>query len=161
MTDFIALHGIAFKRERAASRRLARAYQLTADQALLRTLQASAGPAGLDALVAARLAAQAAEVAARQSRQLERDARQARPAPAVPAEAWQAWFDGSARPNPGRCAIGALLRGPGGAAFEIAEPAGRLPVQLVDDLLDVAADQRGEQRREARVAPHAIKHRLV
>ncbi|TFW31863.1 ribonuclease HI family protein [Massilia horti] len=38
--------------------------------------------------------------------------------------AWHAWFDGSARPNPGRCAIGALLKGPQGELVEIALPAG-------------------------------------
>jgi ribonuclease HI len=38
--------------------------------------------------------------------------------------AWSAWFDGSARPNPGRCAIGALLTGPAGEMVEISRPAG-------------------------------------
>jgi len=38
--------------------------------------------------------------------------------------AWRAWFDGSARPNPGRCGIGALLKGPGGEQLEISRPAG-------------------------------------
>jgi ribonuclease HI len=37
---------------------------------------------------------------------------------------WRAWFDGSARPNPGRCAIGALLTGPDGQLVEISRPAG-------------------------------------
>lgn len=41
-----------------------------------------------------------------------------------PATPWRAWFDGSARPNPGRCAIGALLKGPGGELVEISQPAG-------------------------------------
>jgi ribonuclease HI len=40
------------------------------------------------------------------------------------APAWAAWFDGSARPNPGRLGIGALLRGPSGVACSIARPAG-------------------------------------
>ncbi|WP_449406011.1 ribonuclease HI family protein [Massilia phosphatilytica] len=42
----------------------------------------------------------------------------ARPAPGA------GWFDGSAKPNPGRCGIGARLDGPGGIRIEIARPAG-------------------------------------
>ncbi|PWF43414.1 ribonuclease HI family protein, partial [Massilia glaciei] len=38
--------------------------------------------------------------------------------------AWRGWFDGSAHPNPGRCGIGALLRGPDGEQIEIARSAG-------------------------------------
>ena len=37
---------------------------------------------------------------------------------------WRAWFDGSARPNPGRCAIGVLLSGPAGESVEISRLAG-------------------------------------
>src|SRR5260221_8362057 len=44
---------------------------------------------------------------------------------------------------------------------EVAERAGRLPVDLVDDLLEVAADQRLEQLGEAGVEPDAIEYRLV
>jgi ribonuclease HI len=132
-----SLDAIAYKAERAASRRLARAQGLSDAQALRRTLQLSAGQAGLAALVAQRLAlrdAEAARAAARAalraSTKARRDARhdgshdadqgggQARP------HAWRAWFDGSARPNPGRCAIGVLLRGPDGAAIELAQAAG-------------------------------------
>jgi ribonuclease HI len=41
-----------------------------------------------------------------------------------PATAWRAWFDGSARPNPGRCTIGCLLKGPDGEVVEISRAAG-------------------------------------
>ena len=41
-----------------------------------------------------------------------------------PPAAWRAWFDGSAHPNPGRCGIGGLLQGPGGASIEISQAAG-------------------------------------
>ena len=44
---------------------------------------------------------------------------------------------------------------------EVADRARRLPVDLVDDLLEVAPDQRLEQRREARIEPHRVEHRLV
>jgi ribonuclease HI len=37
---------------------------------------------------------------------------------------WKAWFDGAADPNPGPAGIGALLRGPKGEKFEIAEAIG-------------------------------------
>ena len=44
---------------------------------------------------------------------------------------------------------------------EIAERARRLPVALIDDLLEVAADQRIEQLREARVETYRVEHRLM
>ena len=126
MNEPIDLQTIAYKAERAASRRLARSHGLSDAQALRRTLELRAGRAGLAALVAERLALRAAEsaragarVQAQASARAARDARQAgRPS------AWQAWFDGSARPNPGRCAIGVLLRGPVGAGLELSLPAG-------------------------------------
>ena len=40
---------------------------------------------------------------------------------------------------------------------EIAEGAGSLPVNLVDDLLDVAANQRLEQLGKARIEPDLIQ----
>jgi ribonuclease HI len=126
MNELIDLQTIAYKGERAASRRLARAQGLSDEQALRRTLELSAGQAGLSALVAERLALRDAESAraaaraqVRAAARAERDARHAgRPS------AWRAWFDGSARPNPGRCAIGVLLRGPDGAGVELSQPAG-------------------------------------
>lgn len=42
----------------------------------------------------------------------------------APPGTWRAWFDGSARPNPGRCTIGAVLTGPSGQAHEISQAAG-------------------------------------
>jgi ribonuclease HI len=44
--------------------------------------------------------------------------------PLAAPDTWQAWFDGSARPNPGACAIGALLRSPAGKTIEITRTAG-------------------------------------
>src|SRR5438094_2334336 len=82
MNDPIDLQTIAYKGERAASRRLARTHGLSDEQALRRTLELSAGKAGLDALVATRLALRDAESAraaarsqARASAKAERDAR--------------------------------------------------------------------------------------
>jgi ribonuclease HI len=122
----IDLERIAYKAERAASRRLAQSAGLSAGEALRLTLERVAGTGGLAALVARRaamLAAQAEREAARCARQAAAAARRADPDDARPT-AWRAWFDGSARPNPGRCGIGALLEGPDGIKVELAEPAG-------------------------------------
>lgn len=166
MDDTIDLQHLAFKSERAASRRLARTQGLSEEQALRRTLELNAGQAGLAALVASRTALRdgeeqraAARDAARDAvraagaarREAARRARHGEPpdatdaatglpaaasedgaaairpptgAHAAGATAWRAWFDGSARPNPGRCAIGAVLLGQGGARVELAQDAG-------------------------------------
>jgi ribonuclease HI len=42
----------------------------------------------------------------------------------APPGTWRAWFDGSARPNPGRCTIGAVLSAPTGQTREISLAAG-------------------------------------
>jgi ribonuclease HI len=122
MNDFPDLERIAYKAERAASLRLARAEGLTADEALRRTLALAAGAKGLAALVEARtamLAAQAARDAARAFANAAAHARHdSQPS------AWRGWFDGSAKPNPGRCGIGVRLDGPGGIQVELARPAG-------------------------------------
>jgi ribonuclease HI len=122
MNDFPDLDRIAYKAERAASRRLAQAQGLPAGQALRLTLERVAGAAGLAALVAvrtSRLEAQAARDAARASAKAAASARRdARPT------AWRGWFDGSAKPNPGRCGIGVRIEGPGGLCVELAQPAG-------------------------------------
>jgi ribonuclease HI len=122
MNEFPDLDRIAFKAERAASRRLALAEGLSADQALRRTLELAAGAAGLAALVEVRtgmLAAQAARDAARASAKAAATSRRdAQPT------AWRGWFDGSAKPNPGRCGIGVRIEGPDGRVIELAQPAG-------------------------------------
>jgi len=120
------LERIAYKAERAASRRLAQSAGLSADEALRRTLEQVAGTGGLAALVALRtgmLAAQAEREAVRAAEKAAAAARRAARYDSQPT-AWRAWFDGSARPNPGRCGIGALLEGPDGVRVELAHPAG-------------------------------------
>src|SRR5438067_13756699 len=100
MHDFPDLDRIAYKAERAASRRLALAEGLSTDAALRRTLELAAGAAGLAALVELRsgmLAAQAPRDAARASAK----AAASSPRDAHPT-AQHAWFDGSAKPNPRR-----------------------------------------------------------
>jgi ribonuclease HI len=125
MNELVPLYQIAYKSERAESRRRAAADGLTDEQALRRTLERKAGKAGLAALVAARTADQAAEASRSAAREAIRAAareRQARRHDGAPST-WRAWFDGSARPNPGRCGIGARLEGPDGAV-DISQAAG-------------------------------------
>jgi ribonuclease HI len=125
MIELSLLQQIAYKGERTASRRLAAAQGLSDEQALRRTLELKAGQAGLAALVEARTADQQAEASRSAAREVLREQarqRQARRHEGA-ASTWRAWFDGSARPNPGRCGIGARLEGPGGAV-EISQPAG-------------------------------------
>jgi ribonuclease HI len=117
MNEPYNLQQIAYKSERAESRRLATADGLSDEQALRRTLELKAGKAGLAALVEARTAdqvAQASRNAAREAVRASARERQARRHDDAPST-WRAWFDGSARPNPGRCGIGARLEGPDGA----------------------------------------------
>lgn len=115
------LASLAFKTERAASRRLM-ASGLSEHEALHQTLTKSAGRQGLAALLAQRAALQ-------QHAQARADARTAaqvlrRKPPASTTTPWRGWFDGSAHPNPGRCGIGALLLGPAGQRIEVAQAAG-------------------------------------
>jgi len=122
MDDLASLLALAYKTERAASRRLMDAAKLTEHEALRRTLTHSAGRQGLVALLEQR-AAQQRVVLERAEARLALQARRGAPAE-TRATPWRAWFDGSAHPNPGRCGIGALLLGPGGERIEIAQAAG-------------------------------------
>jgi len=126
MTDLDRLQGAANRTELAASRKLALQQQLPLAEALRITLAASAGAAGLPALLAERAALRESErtraLARRSARAASLALRQARHA-GTPT-AWRAWFDGSARPNPGRCGIGARLLGPDGQLIELSQVAG-------------------------------------
>jgi ribonuclease HI len=125
MDELADLEQLAYKNERAAGRRLARAQGLSEAQALRRVLELAAGQAGLAALVATRTASRRAQDERDAARAFLRDAARARQdRPASAPTAWRAWFDGSARPNPGRCGIGAVLEGPIGARVELALAAG-------------------------------------
>ncbi len=126
MTDLTTLLALSFNAERVSARRLAQRTSIDQEAALRSTLEIAAGSAGLDALLAARIALRdaatarlaartAAKAAALATRKSRHDG---------PPSAWRAWFDGSAHPNPGRCGIGALLLGPHGERIEISRPAG-------------------------------------
>ena len=126
MTELDRLEGAANRTELAASRKLARRDGLPIEAALRATLTDSAGEAGLAALLAVRAALREAEAARVDTRRVAREAalalRRARH-DGAPTQ-WRAWFDGSARPNPGSCGIGARLLGPHGELVELSEPAG-------------------------------------
>ncbi|MGI4718958.1 MAG: ribonuclease HI family protein [Janthinobacterium lividum] len=125
MTDEAALRAAAFKTELAASRRRAERSGVSEAEALEATLLLSAGAAGLDRLLLER-------AAQRLRSEQAQDARRARAAaslsrrlggpPGIPP--WRAWFDGSARPNPGRCTLGAVLEGPDGVRVELSRALG-------------------------------------
>lgn len=122
MPDHATLLAAAFKGELATSRRLAARTGMPEADALHATLTLRAGPAGLEQLLAARAAERLrAEHGAAARRALAEAAlaRRTRGLAPAAAPAWRAWFDGSARPNPGRCGIGAVLEGPGGIRIDI------------------------------------------
>lgn len=123
--DYAALLAAAFKGERVTSRQLAARTGMPEAEALRATLTLRAGAAGLDQLLAARAAERLRSehgAAARRAHAAAALARRSTSPAAAPA--WRAWFDGSARPNPGRCGIGAVLEGPGGLRIELSQGAG-------------------------------------
>ncbi|MGZ8317375.1 MAG: ribonuclease HI family protein [Telluria sp.] len=126
MNDFAELQAASYKTERNAARRLAAAEGIPQELALRRTLEASAGLAGLASLLDARHALRAADAERLKAREHRRSAletsRKARHD--GPPRTWRAWFDGSAHPNPGRCGIGGLLLGPSDVRIEISQAAG-------------------------------------
>lgn len=118
MNDLATLQAAAFKTELAASRRLAARDGMSETDALLRVLTLSAGVAGLDHLLAERSTRR--RHAELQAARRQADAAAARLRSAAPTTAaWRAWFDGSARPNPGRCGLGGVLTGPAGQRIEL------------------------------------------
>ena len=120
------LFDYAYHAERVAARRIARRDALPELQALEALMTAKAGAQGLAALVdtrrqdaAMQSERRAARLAAQAARREEQSARHD-----GAASAWRAWFDGSARPNPGRCSIGAVLQGPDGQRIAISRAVG-------------------------------------
>jgi ribonuclease HI len=127
MFEFEELFLVAYKKERATSRRLSKLTSLSAHAALTQTLEKSAGMQTLAELVSARHRERAAAERARTQREQERAAARAarKPLPAArDALAWHAWFDGSAHPNPGKIGIGGVLESPDGDIVKISALAG-------------------------------------
>lgn len=118
MNDLPTLQAAAFKTELSAARQLAARTGLPELDALQQVLTRSAGIAGLARLLAERQARR--DHAELQAARRQASAAAARNRGAGPGDsAWRAWFDGSARPNPGRCGLGAVLEGPAGQLFEL------------------------------------------
>lgn len=119
--DIDTLQTLAFHRELVKSRRLVKRDGVSFAQALEQVLSATAGQQGLNHLLELRRQQmnELAEIKEkkRQLAQQKLSAKQAKKV--IPALAWCAWFDGSARPNPGACAIGAVLRAPDGREWQV------------------------------------------
>lgn len=135
MIDFQILLAIAYKKEAALGRRLAKRSGASPHEALIEVLQQVAGDRPLGELIAAReSAARAAahdaqsRLAARQqaradalAKRREKNHHPDRPDPV----AWLGWFDGSTHPNPGKMGLGGLLLSPAGERVEICVTAGQ------------------------------------
>lgn len=120
------LFPFAYKKERAAGRRLARETGVQPAAALRKILENSAGPQSVEDLMAqrkhehVRVAQRIAERRQRKSALRAAKSQQQTPDPT----AWLAWFDGATHPNPGRMGIGGVLQNPHGAKMEISFCAG-------------------------------------
>lgn len=124
MIDPALLLAAAFKGELAASRKLAARTGMPEAEALHATLSLQAGAAGLAHLLAERAALRLRSEQGASARRAQAAASLARRSAPSSAPAWRAWFDGSARPNPGRCGIGAVLVGPDGLRVEVSRAIG-------------------------------------
>lgn len=124
MIDHATLLAAAFKGERAASRKLAARTGMAEAEALHATLSLQAGAAGLQHLLDERAAIRLRGEQGADARRAQAAAALARRSTPAATPLWRAWFDGSARPNPGRCGIGAVLEGPGGLRVELARDTG-------------------------------------
>ena len=121
------LFEIAYKKELAGSRRLAKNLGLSAEAALQRTLEAAAGKSSLGDLIAARKrekADAATRIAIRKQARIDAQAHKIAAAQPDPT-AWLGWFDGATHPNPGKMGIGGLLKNPDGGVTTISYAAGQ------------------------------------
>jgi len=131
MIDFQILLVIAYKKEAALGRRLAKRTGASPHDALTQVLQQVAGDRSLGELIAARESAARAAANDAESRLVARQQARSdalanrrekdRPDPA----AWLGWFDGSTHPNPGKMGLGGLLLSPIGERVEICLAAGQ------------------------------------
>jgi ribonuclease HI len=122
----IELFEFAYKKERAAGKRLAQQAGIPPDAALRQIMEQSAAPQSLEQLTVQRRderEREAHRLAERQQRKAALHAERLR-AKAPDPSAWLGWFDGSAHPNPGRMGIGGILKSPSGATTEISFHAG-------------------------------------
>ena len=121
------LFEIAYKKELAGSRRLAKSLGLSPESALRQTLEAAAGKGSLGDLIAARKREKenaATRIAIRKQARIDAQAHKIAAAQPDPT-AWLAWFDGATHPNPGKMGIGGLLKNPDGGVTTISYAAGQ------------------------------------
>jgi len=131
MIDFQTLLAIAYKKEAALARRLAKRTGASPHEALTQVLEQVAGDRPLGELIAARASAARAAAIDTETRLVAREQARAdalahrrekdRPDPC----AWLGWFDGSTHPNPGKMGLGGLLLSPAGERVEICVAAGQ------------------------------------
>lgn len=122
----LSIFNLSFHREQVAARRLASRLGMPFELALTQVLRENAGEQSLDELLQQRrlfflrqTERKKLSDKAVQDRHLSKMKKKA-----WPSERWCAWFDGSATPNPGRCAIGGILRAPNGRQWEVARVVG-------------------------------------
>nr|WP_315469317.1 ribonuclease HI family protein [uncultured Undibacterium sp.] len=117
---------LTFHREQVAARRLVKRTGLSLTTALEQILCERAGDQGLAHLLDQRRVhfSVQAERKAQQRDAVQRRHMAKLNTKAVPVDRWCGWFDGSAKPNPGDCAIGGLLQSPNGQCWEIARTVG-------------------------------------
>ena len=126
MSEYEQLCAFAFRTERVASRRLALKESISEEQALKNILQVVAGERSLLQLLENRQTQTNTNIEkAASKRWIKSQARTLKSAKNhAPEGTWLAWFDGSARPNPGQCGIGIVLKGPKGEHVEISKDIG-------------------------------------
>jgi ribonuclease HI len=124
--DFDTLRSLAFHREMVASRRLMQRDNLSLDAALKQVLSDVAGQQGLDHLLEERRLGRILSIERKEKKRYQSQQRHQvkQGKKSIPVTKWCAWFDGSARPNPGACAIGAVLIAPDGRAWQLSRQIG-------------------------------------
>ena len=124
--DFASLSGLAFHRELVQSRRLAQRDHLSPETALMQVLTQSAGDKGLTVLLDQRRQQKLrqAEIKNEKRHLAQQKFQQKIASRVVPSSSWCGWFDGSARPNPGACAIGVVLQAPDGQQWTLSRAIG-------------------------------------
>lgn len=147
------LFEIAYKKELASSRRLAKSLGLSPESALQQTLETVAGKGSLGDLIAARKqekADAATRIAFR--KQAKADAQAHKIAAAQPdPTAWLAWFDGATHPNPGKMGIGGLLKNPDGGVTTISYAAGQGDSSIAEYMALIAVLRAAVDARPAKL----------
>ena len=153
MTTFAYLIEVAYKKERAASRRLARDHGISEESALCQIMEAAAGSQTLSNLITARRQ-EKADIAAKitKRQQAKADVRAQKVAAVMPdPSAWLAWFDGATHPNPGKMGIGGLLQSPDGELTNISFAAGQGDSSEAEYLALIAVLQAAVQAGSAKL----------